>query len=475
MKRVLLHIITIALLCLQWSCTAEVPEPADGSKTVGKDIVIRLDISSRAEGDIAAEGGTHVSNLKVWMVKEGEQTASFYKEYDQPKFDEEGICTLEETVYVLNEGKFSFYVLSNSNCLSGGTPLDGKTTVDNLKAAYFTQIVGGTSNLDVPMYGEYHGVQIQAGTLNYNVTVPITRMLSKVELFFAKTTNNFELEVNSATLSKVPEKGFVVPRSDLATAIRGWGSTINLSATATTVGAVDDETKPFDDDLRATYTPITLSAPFIFENPYGNNRQAVSLEKGHENGYVLHIYYKVGGQSYRQDLYLPWVERNTVDKIYCLVDEKGVMAQLNLKVLPWNLLEESWEYTEQVSVHEGGQMEWTDGSYNTIDNDAAQVVLSNNGTAAECKFHLETPVGATWHAFLIPVSGDANAFAFEGESSGKVGEAAMLKVKVTNGSPDGVSMARLQIMVRNVDGTTIVVKELTGITGKEEYILVQNL
>ncbi len=463
-----INILSILMTCLCWACTNR--DILTDDIKVGEDIVIRLDISSRAESNIESSSGTEITNLKVWMVEKGDTKAVFYKEYDTPEFDDNGIFTLTETVYIPQEGKFDFYVLANSSCLSIDANLNGEMDVTSLERVSFNEVVGGSNaQRDIPMFGKYQSLYIPLTQQQYEVEIPITRMLAKVETFFAKTSSGFDLAINKVDLQRIPDRGYVAPQLNLADKIKTYDGTKELSSTQATIASISED---LDDSSLGVFQAYFLSEPFVFENPYGCNGNEASLTQGDEKGYQMNISYTVDGIPYEQAIYLPRVERNTIYKVYCLVDEKGILMELELVSQVWQVETESWNYTETVTVKEEGIIKWTDGSCN-IRNEAEVYMIY--ATTAECTFTIDTPVGGTWYASLIPVSGNYDAFAFEGEASGEVGKPATLRIKATQDDVTENSKAELQIVVRTIDGRTIVVNNLLGeFSSKTRYTLVQS-
>ena len=180
-----------------------------------------------------------------------------------------------------------------------------------------------------------------------------------------------------------------------------------------------------------------------------------------------YLYFK----SYETDQVFDVVRNRHYRYIINKVENGGVL-ELTYTVSPWNSNEEIWDYTETVTVKEEGTIKWTDGSCN-IRNEAEVYMIY--ATIAECTFTIDTPVGSTWYASLIPVSGSYDAFAFEGEASGEVGKPATLRIRTTQDDVTENSMAELQIVVRTIDGRTIVVNNLLGESStKSRYTLVQS-
>lgn len=488
MKKWLSYIISATIACLCYSCSGD--EVVTGTDHNGsgnsEGIVIRLGITSRAEGGGSISGADNktITNLKVWMVNEEDESFSFYKEVSDANgidFDENDIYSFQMEISVVKPGDYGFYILANSDNISGVT-FDKDTKPADLQAAYFTAISGGDeTQVAIPMYGEYHSVEIVGARHDYYVQVPIERVLAKLELYMAKTSDDFTLKINRATLSRIPKKGYLKNRD--AEEMKKEDGFIDMSRTSI---LFEDETVVESVSFSYEYAAaqsIPLSNAFIMENPYGktgiSDNNAELVEENEEEStddekfsYHLTIEYTIDDKPLTQTIRLPQVKRNIIDKIYCWVNENGTALELTLAVQSWNTNEESWDYTETVTVKEEGVIKWTDGSCN-IRNEAEVYMIY--ATTAECTFTIDTPVGGTWYASLIPVSGNYDAFVFEGEASGEVGRQATLKIKTAQDDVTENSKAELQIIVRTIDGRTIVVNNLLGESStKTRYTLVQS-
>jgi hypothetical protein len=146
----------------------------------------------------------------------------------------------------------------------------------------------------------------------------------------------------------------------------------------------------------------------------------------------------------------------------------------------WTYEEEEMQFTDVVTIHEDGKLKWQTNSINSINTETGEVLIKSNGTPAIGEFHIETPVGATWHASLIPIGeGQVDAFEFvDGSNTGQVGnDHATIKIRAKNTENlANVQKAILRITVTTGDGRTVVVNELTpGGANYKEYTIVQNM
>lgn len=133
----------------------------------------------------------------------------------------------------------------------------------------------------------------------------------------------------------------------------------------------------------------------------------------------------------------------------------GMNLALTCTVLDWEGHETDWEFTDNVSMAQGGYITWTNGQVNPT---TATVTFNQMLTDLECRFTFQTPAGYTWRAVLIPQTGNLSAFSFEGASTGTIvpGEPITLKIHTSDSAPKGVNnTARLQILVSTPWGTTI--------------------
>lgn len=475
MKKWFSYILMIILCATIVSCSED-NALLPYSKGGGEEIVIRLGITSRSDDSgISGDESTNINNLKVWMISEDE-SISFYKEVENPIFDQNGVYTFDMKISVAKAASFRFYVLANSDNITN-TIFNVNTTVEELKAAFFTGITGGDAGA-IPMYGEYGNLKLFTDVYLYNVSVPIERVLSKLELYMARTSDDFTLKIKKATLSSIPKKGYVKSRA--MEEMKKEEGLIDMDRTSilfegeSVVGSVSSSYEYADAQA------ILLKNAFIMENPYGKAGTGAVAElvtneeeTGDESfSYHLTIEYAVNDEPFTQTIRLPQVRRNTIDKIYCWVNENGVALELTLDVQSWNSNEEHWDYTETVTVKEEGVIKWADGSCN-VRNEAEVYMIY--ATTAECTFTIDTPVGGMWYASLIPVSGNYDAFAFEGEATGEVGKPATLRIKTTQDDVTENSKAELQIVVRTIDGRTIVANNLLGeSSAKTRYTLVQS-
>ena len=186
-------------------------------------------------------------------------------------------------------------------------------------------------------------------------------------------------------------------------------------------------------------------------------------------------------QTFLPDGTWPAGKRVTYNMI--LSGEKTISkVEIVTQVDDWYRQTEEIDFSETVLPEE--KIQWIEGTYEALDEEKGEVLLyTDKAMVATCRFKLQTPVGATWTASLIPLTEAAmDAFSIvENTKYGDVGtgEWQYIMLKVNNQAP----IARrheclLRITVQTAGGRTIVVKNLMPeVTedGIEEYKIIQNL
>lgn len=94
----------------------------------------------------------------------------------------------------------------------------------------------------------------------------------------------------------------------------------------------------------------------------------------------------------------------------------GGQAEITVEVKDWDESTYILDYTETVTV--GKKLEWNPASYESYDENTGVVIVKPASTVESIvpvkgDFVLNTPAGATWHAFLIPSSDNGNPYAFQ--------------------------------------------------------------
>ena len=100
----------------------------------------------------------------------------------------------------------------------------------------------------------------------------------------------------------------------------------------------------------------------------------------------------------------------------CTVNEinDGYKMDLSFVVQDWTVVEESWDFTDQVSLNQDGELMFgkLDNNGEFVANDVQTGEVVTNGEDLYCQFGIATPTGAIWRAEFITVSGDKSDFVF---------------------------------------------------------------
>lgn len=150
-------------------------------------------------------------------------------------------------------------------------------------------------------------------------------------------------------------------------------------------------------------------------------------------------------------------------------------------VMPWNRKDITVDFTNVVVVSD--KIQWHNNTIKAFDEHTGEVIVYDD-RPAECYFKIDAPTNAKWIASLIPVEGDVSAFCFVDPSDpskvldapeGVLGTIGRVMIKATDPTPDRTYKARLRIVVKTVDGRTIVVENLCAGHDYNEYTIVQNM
>lgn len=152
--------------------------------------------------------------------------------------------------------------------------------------------------------------------------------------------------------------------------------------------------------------------------------------------------------------------RNTHVKV-SLTFTESANVELDLVVLPWYVApEEEWDYRHTVSIAENGFLTWAADTNENDDTTECRLVLKTDETAAEGKFTISHPLNDEWYAYLIPLTGNPDAFMFVDATGKEIvgnphgiidGSPATIRIKRRNMTTDEQNTAKLQIMVRTAD------------------------
>ena len=364
----------------------------------------------------------------------------------------------------------------------------------------------------------------------YTLNMPVYRAVAKTQLFVSKESNDYALEITEAWVhaGSAPTKGFVLSATpenrtgsngedaqvgnpeNSATATPTWYGTFATTDMAEFSQSLKNTTTPAaTEGGQPTYSFTAVSLPksvedytdvwagslFLYENAkdgrvanYANyNYKANPTEvEGYNNHYYMQINYKIDGKPYTGYVPLPAAVRNHDYQVHLTV-EGGGKLDLTLKVNEWLEKEETHNYLNEVSIPQGGQIQWTSLPSGAT-NSGGVVTLGNAGNLqATCTFFLNTPANGTWQAELVTVEGQEGAITFADgttKASGAIAGSespAVLTIKTTRDNlaiNGAVSENKVELRITataTVGGVkrTYKVTGLTGIEGVDYYTIVQ--
>lgn len=423
------HIVCLLLPLTFAGCIFDdVPEGAAGGT---RTITVNLGITTRATGEGSSIGdGSQPDDMQVWIFDQADNRLGHVR-VEKPQFSGsdalgELVTTVRQIVEVDNDvtNLQCFVVLNSANAM--GLTLGENSTPSNIKNATFTgmQAPDGEPLADnrVPIYGEAT-LDVSPRKDSYSLPIDATRAVGKLELLFAKDSPSGYLEITKVELAHVPAEGYLK---------EGTPSAYTDMATLLDEGVEIDEYLTADEAAlgdfsryEARFHCLELAQPYLLENPYGGtwadsgNRDYVYNEEDKPEGsiadattrYLMTVHYRTsaGGSEKTQQVYLPKIARNELNKIFARVKSDGY--ELQLHVLPWKVEEIEVNFEDELSYSSG---EWVSEtiilrSGNTVQLDPTQ--------EAVLRFTIQTPNSATWHATLT--GADMDAFAFvDGYSSG---------------------------------------------------------
>ena len=210
----------------------------------------------------------------------------------------------------------------------------------------------------------------------YSLDMPVYRAVAKTQLFVSKKSNDFALEITSATVhaGSAPTKGFVLSATpENRTGANGEAAQVGnptKSATPTWYGSFETtdmlaftkSLKNQTDGFNTVSLPKAEGDPaetfvgsaFLYENAadgrvndyenYDYKTNPTEVE-GYNNHYYMAIDYKIDGEPYTGYVPLPSVVRNHDYQVHLTVDKSGANIELTITINPWNYREVTYPNT----------------------------------------------------------------------------------------------------------------------------------
>lgn len=399
----------LCLALLPAGCVMDDPGPCPGAASP---VTLNLGVSLTR----AAEPGTSVgdastpTDMKVWIFDQDDRPVDYFQ-VDRPPFAGSDILgemvnTTERRIDLPDAiRELRIHVVLNSGNATD-LALGEASTVADIQQATFAGLQTGLQDNQVPIYGTGTVTVNQPRRERYAVSIDATRAVGKLELLFTKDSPSAYLEITGATLTHLPEQGWLVEKTDGSTPAIGQVSSVQLMGQSQTIDrSLPPATAGLGDfsNHESSFQSLTLVQSYLLENPYGGQWTALEGNADYtypdqiterDKRYLLTVRYLTapGGPEQTQLIYLPKVTRNEWNKIFARVRSGGY--ELQLEVQPWEVEEINVDFKDELSYVSDG---WQPGSIirrtgNTVQLDPAQ--------PAVLRFTIQSPNSATWHANL---------------------------------------------------------------------------
>lgn len=358
MKPHRLYIIMCILSLLSFAgCRDEEPvQSAEGKRTITVNLGIAMSRVALDDTDLGDD--SQPTDMKVWIFEHGTGNRLAYITETQPVFSGsdalgELVNTKEYVVEVENEIQaLDFYVVLNSEN-GTGLNLEEAATPSQIKEATFTGVKANLKDNQVPAYGCLENFDVSKHRNSYDVpAIKLTRAVGKLELFFTKENENSELMIKKVTLTKLPDKGYLVKPETYSLNYSDDPRTLfeseeekgtEITAVLTETDASLGDFSQYQDDASKLQS---LMSAYLLENPDGGKWAGTeddgnldytypeNLTNVTDNRYVMTVDYKIGGTDKIQVVYLPAIERNVWNKIFARVKDDGKIT-FSYRVLFW--------------------------------------------------------------------------------------------------------------------------------------------
>lgn len=470
-----------------------------------------------AETKLDGEGDQSIHSLKFYIFFIGEsgtesRPAGYYEATAEDLNSD--YIRMDMKMYRESKQNVRMYAIANEAAMvKPSVDLNSSTSEDDLKSLTYTGLTDPANN-GLPLYAvvekefdlaedkfeKYsdphnghdpdHSLEVHKDKTSFL----LKQSVSKLTVHAAKESNETNtLEIKEVKLLQGSNTTAWLFEGNTISFTEAINSAKPLEARLTASSANCKALPDASADRKDTSNFTTVTKPvYLFENLNGSPLWSKYDIKADPGVLKLAIKYKFSNDSEKVGyVTLPQLVRGNHIEVNCLMTNSGQMT-ITLTVSAWDGSEEVWDYSETITVNDDGKAAWY--SFTTTEaseeiqkpytvNNSAEVIFPNytDGVVHNpliCKFQISAPQAATWYATIVPVSGDFSAFAFApgSKTSGPVGEPGEVRILTTNNNPDrNASEAILRIVVRTVDGRTIIVKNLLPSTYTEnEFRLIQN-
>lgn len=446
--RCLYIIMGLASLLFLTNCRdEEVVRSSEGKRTITVDLGITLSRATDEEGVIG--DNSRPDDLQLWIFdgNTADATRIFYEnitedlQFSMVDLNNRLVQTIERIINVENEiNILHFYIVMNGM----GILLGENSTPQDIEEATFTQATW-TGDNKVPLYG-YGTLDVSKHRSEYSVSIDAKRAVGKLELFFTKENANFTLGIKDVTLTKNPDKGYLVKPETYSLSYSEDSKPLfsSTNSSGTDISAVltnDDATlgnfSKYQDDKTKLQS---LFSAYLLENPNGGEWAGTegdgkldytypeNITPVSDDRYKMKVTYQVSGSDKTQEIYLPEIKRNYWNKIFVRVKDDGKLS-ISYRVLFWEEVksqigwnpEEDFGYTYNAPmaawrIHEKkidadfrdareGDEEATvcyvlNPRFGRSNNQSDHNTLVAKSSYAGFYFCMKEPDGAIWKAYL---------------------------------------------------------------------------
>ena len=288
------------------------------------------------------------------------------------------------------------------------------------------------------------------------------------------TADDIKLTINSLKIKNIFNKGSIAfHHNDISNFKDVGNEDINQWNTDGMMWTVDESSS-------TPYDVVTEAIPNIGTTATACGNPLYLMPQQLTDNQKLEVTYTIGGNEKTATITLKDVgtstikEKWTVNKsvTYTLIMSSGNSVSLVVEVDEWIPLDFTHEFSNTVTIHDGGKLRWVEGTYTSI-NDDKVVMLYDKTQPLKFTFNIAAPLGGTWLAMLITKTGEPDAFELS-QTEGAVGQPAEISIKTTGDAVGVSNTAELRFLVR-VGTTYLPVDALTTLSDEPNYTIVQNI
>lgn len=323
---------TLILLVLA-GCRDVAPISVEEPSTENRTITLNLDITTRA--DYLLPDNSEPDIIRLWIFVNNENLITYVVSSQNvwTPVGTDGIdikTTLQTEIEaddINKDSSFKIYLVLNQPFENNTTPVDftNVNSIEDLKNKTFVLTEYGGDN-KVPMTGEGTAqfLSVEGNKMIFSTSINAKRCVAKLELYCTKRTSFSSLIINSITLNKVPNKGYLFTSESFGNNIENGQVRNLLSNNSVTIETSYTDELPTDiEKVESSFTKIEFDNPYLLENGYGDEQLVVNSTEIKDLGtrYNLTVNYSFNSDIYEQTIYLPKIERNTWYKLYMRMKE----------------------------------------------------------------------------------------------------------------------------------------------------------